>query len=49
MKIVHTDLFITLQEFVLGIALTHTEDFFSIQILCFVLVFFFDINDIERR
>ena len=49
MKIVHTDLFITLQEFVFGIALTYTEDFFSIQILCFVLAFFFGTNDIERE
>ena len=45
MKIVHTELFMTLEEFVLGIALTHNEEFFSIQFLCFVIAFFFD----ERR
>lgn len=42
MKIVHTDLFITLQEFVFGIALTNNEEFFSIQFLCFVLAFFYE-------
>ena len=42
MKIVHTELFITLQEFVFGIALTNHEDIFSVQILCFVLAFFYE-------
>lgn len=42
MKIVHTEIFMTLEELVLGIALTHNKEFFSIQILCFVLVFFYE-------
>lgn len=41
MKGVHTAFFITLEEFVLGIALTSNERFFSIQFLCFVFAFFF--------
>lgn len=42
MRIVHTELFMTLEECVLGIALTHNDEFFSIQILCFVLAFFYE-------
>lgn len=49
MKIAHTGFFITMEEFVFGIAFTHNEEFFSIQILCFVLAFFFDLEGGEQE
>ncbi len=40
--------FVTVEEFVLGIAVMSNEDYFSIQVLCFVFAYFYKNKKLEE-